>query len=93
MAFTEDFDDFINQDTPGFVSISILGNPPVSALFDKNYQTTFDVEGSRPVLHISETNLGVATRNTPLVIKGGDYKVSSVELDGTGMALVILEEV
>lgn len=93
MAFTEDFNDFINPDSPGYVEVSILGNLPVGALFDKNYQTNFDVEGTRPVLHISESNLGAATRNTALLINGDSYRVGSVEPDGTGIVLVVLEEV
>jgi hypothetical protein len=92
MPFTEDFSDFINQDTPGYVELSLLGNDDVPAIFDKNYQGSFDMNGSEPVLHIAESNLGAAEQGTPLVIVGDNYKIANIEPDGSGIALVRLKK-
>jgi hypothetical protein len=93
MAFTENFADFINSDTPGYVEITLLGVPGVPVLFDKNYQGSFDMNGSEPVVHISQSNLGVAVQGDPLVINSINYKIANIEPDGSGIALVRLKEV
>jgi hypothetical protein len=88
VAFTENFSDFINPDTPGYVEITLLGVPGVPAVFDKNFQGSFDVNGSEPVLHIADSDLASAEQGGAIVINSVNYKIANIEPDGSGISLV-----
>jgi hypothetical protein len=89
VAFTENFSDFINPDTPGYVVASILGNS-VEAVFDRAFQQSFEMNGSNPVLYVAESDLGAAEQGSAVVISSVNYTIANIEPDGSGLATLQL---
>jgi hypothetical protein len=91
MPFTENFTDFINPDTPGYVVATILGET-VPGVFDKTHQLSFDMNGTEPVLYVEEENISAAEQETLVVIGGVNYTIGNIEPDGSGLATLRLVE-
>lgn len=89
MAFTENFSNFINPDTPGYVLAVILGNE-IEAIFDKNYQASFEMNGNNPVMYVADSDLGAAEQGTSVVINSANYTIANIEPDGSGISIVQL---
>jgi hypothetical protein len=91
MAFTENFSNFINPATPGYVLAAILGND-VGAIFDKNYQQSFEMNGSNTVIFLASSDLGAAEQGTAVVIDSVNYTIANIEPDGSGISTVQLQK-
>lgn len=92
MPFAETLTDFINADTPGYVSATI-NYMPVDAVFDEHYAVAFDVsEGTRPVLQCIAAAVYGDMKGAPAEVNGVEYTVVEVQPDGTGMVLLVLEK-
>ncbi|MFA6121917.1 MAG: hypothetical protein WCT35_04890 [Sideroxydans sp.] len=92
MAFVETLSDFINDDTPGYVSATVGGVPGIGGLFDDNYTDPLGFSGSFPALTCTSADVSTAGQGTAVVVNGVSYTVAAIKLDGTGMTLLQLAE-
>lgn len=95
MPFTENLLDFINDDTPGYVSADIAGVGVVGGILMNEYEEFGGVvAGSNPVLLCISFEVSVVTNGSTLVVNGVNYAVSGVpQPDGTGVTRLELREV
>lgn len=97
MPFAENLADFINDDTPGYVKVTIGGaviGLEVGAIFQEAYASALDFSaGTRPVLHCSSADAHSAVEGTVVVVESVRYTVAEVQPDGYGMVLLVLEKV
>ena len=94
MPFTEDLSDFINDDTPGYVSADIVGIGEVGGIFGDDY-SEFNgmVAGSKPTLLCISSEITTVVNGTTLIINGVNYTVAGApQPDGTGMTLLLLSQ-
>lgn len=97
MAFTEDFDDFIDTDDFG-VSATYTpdGGSPVSidGIFDKEFlaidEGVVTLSSSNPMFLTKTTNVSSAAPDDTLLVDSVTYKIVEVRPDGTGMTMLIL---
>jgi len=94
MAFTEDLTDFINDDTPGYVSADIAGIGVVGGiLIDEYGEFGSVVAGNKPVLLCISAEVSAAENGTALVINSVNYTISGApQPDGTGVTRFELSE-
>lgn len=91
MAFTEDLDDFINADTPGYV-LATIGGVSVGGLFDDAYLDPLGMSGSQSSLLCASADVSTAVQGTAVVVNGINYTVGSIQPDGSGMTRLLLQE-
>ncbi len=92
MPFTESMADFINPDTPGYV-LATIGNASVDALFDDAYADQLNFASSAPALTVASTDVSSVAQDVAVVVNSVNYTVASIKPDGTGMTLLMLQEV
>lgn len=86
MAFVEDFDVFINDDTPGYKTLDI-DHVSVNGVFDDEFQESSFTESSDPVFFVKTLDItdmqqgSIAEDET-----GKQWEVIGIQKDGTGMA-------
>lgn len=85
MAFTEDPDDFINEDTPGYKVLAVDG-VSVGGIFDDYFVEDSFVETSDPTFTAKTSLISSVVHNSTVVdsAAGNNYRVSGVASDGTG---------
>ena len=86
MPFEEDLSDFINDDTPGYASVTIDVDT-VGGLFDNGYgEFGGVVGGSNPSLLCISSEVSAVVNGTALTVNGAGYIVSGLpQPDGTSM--------
>ena len=89
MAFTEDFDVFLDED--GFAVSAVLGASTVSVIFDRVWIETQGAGATQPVCQGKTSDLGAATHGTAITIGGTAYNVIDNQPDGTGMTTLVLQ--
>ena len=97
MAFTEDLTPFFNEDDFG---VSVLWHPEtggeytVTGIFDGPHTIqnpeTLEAESSTPQLWLPAYEVDGIKNDDSFEINGVDYKVLSVEPDGTGVLVIQL---
>jgi hypothetical protein len=92
MAFTEDLDDFINEDTPGY-KVLLINYENVAGIFDQDYVESGFVETSDPVFITKTSNIPDIEQDLPVVdeVTDKEYTVVGVEPDGTGLTKLELK--
>lgn len=71
----------------------VTGSASFTAIFDNQFVEYENITGSRPVLTAPYTYpVNSLTEGDALTVDSTSYEVVRVESDGTGWALVILEE-
>lgn len=95
MAFTEDFADFINSDTPGY-QVATVGGNSLAGIFVDEYAKAqagmAGMSGSEQVFYTTDagiTSAGVTIGST-VTIASTAYVVSERQPDGTGMSNLVL---
>lgn len=69
-----------------------LDGASVRGIFDREYAQAFDgVSTTAPMFTLATTAAATATSASVLVVAGTSYRVRSVQPDGTGITLLILE--
>jgi len=94
MPFTEDLSDFINDDTPGYVSADIVGIGEVGGIFSDDYgELNGMIAGSNPALLCISSEIAVVVNGTALSIDGVGYTVAGApQPDGTGLTRLHLSQ-
>jgi hypothetical protein len=89
-AIVEDLTQFF----PDFGVSATVGGVALTGIFDNAFLETLGITaGSSPSLLIVSSAAPSATHGTSVVVGGASYTVTAVEPDGTGMALLRLQEV
>ena len=91
MAFAENLDDFFDV-TDGHAITVTIGGASVSAIWDNESGDELLAAGSRPSLIVKSADVSSTARNTVVVVDGVNYRVASVDPDGTGLSRVPLEK-
>jgi hypothetical protein len=95
MPFTENFSDFINQDTPGYVEATILGES-VPGIFDNDSSPVSigfsDMQARSPRLACASDDVENVVDETPVLIGAVTYRVAALEPDGTGITVLELKK-
>jgi hypothetical protein len=87
MPFSENLDEFINADTPGYVLATVAGLP-VPALFDNAYLEEMNVVSRNPFIHVKESDVLTTPVGASVVIGSTNYKTAApYEADGHGFAI------
>lgn len=69
-----------------------LDGGAVRGIFDRDYAQAFDgIASTSPVFTAPSTAVSAATTASLLVVAGNTYRVRSVQPDGTGVTLLLLE--
>jgi len=99
MAFTEDLDSFLNTDD---FAIAATYTPAggtaktVHGIFDNGFEGmgdgTVEVEATIPTFLVKAADVPSAAQGDALKVVSTDFLVKSVQPDGTGLTLLILEE-
>ncbi len=91
MPFEEDLSVFINDDTPGYASVTI-GVDTIGGLFDNGYgEFGGVVGGSNPSLLCISSEASAVVNGSALTVNGVNYIVSGApQPDGTGMTRIEL---
>lgn len=91
MAFTESIADFINADTPGYVSATI-GGVARDVLFDRGFELAeVGIEGVDAIVHAITADVSSVVHGTLVVINAVNYRVCGIEPDGHGVTVLRLE--
>jgi hypothetical protein len=95
MAFTENLSDFINPDTPGYVVATVDGQA-VPGIFVNEYAGAnlglAGFESPSPQLHVEAADIAGVEQDDAVVIAAVNYKVASIEPDGTGITVLQLKK-
>jgi hypothetical protein len=92
LSFSENLDEFINADTPGYV-LAIINGTPVHALFDNAYLEDYNVASRNPFIHVKEADVLSTPVGATVLIGAINYKtVAPFEADGHGIAVFQLEK-
>lgn len=85
------------SDRAAFVAdfgVSVTGSATFTAIFDHQYLDSLDIVGEKPVLTAAYVSpVTTLSYGDAITVEGTNYTVIRVEHDGTGWALIILEEV
>lgn len=91
MPFTEPLTDFINADTPGYVSATI-GGVAKDALFDNAFTLAgLGIEGVDALLHVRTADVASSAHGTAVIVNAVNYRVCGIEPDGFGVTVLRLE--
>jgi hypothetical protein len=90
MAFGEDLDVFF--DPTEFADDVTFKGGAIAGIFDDAYFEGQGIQGSQPVFTCRSLDVSSARRGDILIRSGVEYKVTSVEPDGTGVTLLKLEK-
>lgn len=95
MAFTEDFSDFINPDTPGYVVAQINGGDVEGIFVNESVPASLGMagfSGSVPEFTCVEADVAGIDDLEQIVIGAITYRVAEVNPDGTGMVVLGLKK-
>lgn len=70
-----------------------LAGTTVAAVFIHGFAESFDVDGEVPTLLVQSSDASGTVRGTAAIVNGVSYTVQGIEPDGTGMTMLLLEEV
>jgi hypothetical protein len=89
--YAEDLDTFLNG--ADFAETAMAGATPIVGIFDNGHAASFDIAGSTPTFTCKSSDATSLNPGTStLTIRSSSYLVVGVEDDGTGIALVRLQE-
>lgn len=88
MAFTEDLDAFFAD----FGVSATVGGVACVGLFDNAFASVLGfAAGTSPVLIVQAADVPAVAQDQAVVVAGGNYTVTDVEPDGTGLVLLKLD--
>lgn len=71
---------------------AVLDGTPIDGIFDRDYVQVFDgIASSGPMFTAPSASVSAATTISLLTVAGNTYRVRSVQPDGTGVSLLLLE--
>mgnify|MGYP001403029669 CR=1 FL=1 len=85
--FTENLAPFFSD----FASAATLDGASVSGIFDNQYIDTLGIASRQPMFTLPTADAAAATTSSVLVVEGVTYRVRSIEPDGTGVTMLMLE--
>ena len=89
MPFTEDLTPFFR--VAEFASSATLDGVSVTGIFDNQYIDTLGVASRQPMFTLPTADAAAATQASVLIVEGVTYRVRSIEPDGTGVTVLMLE--
>lgn len=90
--FDEDLDEFL--DSTEFAQSGLFGTTSVRGIYTAQNADVFDVDGVRPTFLVKDSDiasLSVKNGSVLNLLTAGLFYVRSIQPDGTGMSLLILE--
>lgn len=87
--FTEDFDEFLDQD--GFGIACKYKGRDLSGIFEKEYIETQLTQGYAPMLTVMDDDIEDIAQGDSITVSGTVYTVREYMADGTGLTKLILE--
>ncbi|WP_294346762.1 hypothetical protein [Prosthecochloris sp.] len=99
MAFNEDIGLFFDTDY-GFAVLATFKGETISAIVEDDYYAVpgeeVDISSSQPVAHCRTEDVAAAVQGDALTIEdgehAGEYVITNVRPDGTGVTVLSLEE-
>lgn len=89
MPMTEDFTVFFNVEEHG--TTASYDGTDIVGVFDREYADVLGMEASAPTFTCAASDVPGVAHNDTLTIDGDVYTVRSVQPDGTGVVVLILE--
>jgi hypothetical protein len=89
MALTENMAEFFNSDEFA-VSALYNGSTTVNVIYDHAYIDTYGTASTNPLITANAADFSSATIGQTLVIESINYKIQSIEPDGTGIVRIEL---
>lgn len=89
MPFAEALSPFFN--VAEFASLATLDGAAVQGIFDNAYTEAFGMASRAPMFTLPTASAASATQASVLVVDGTTYRVTSVQPDGTGVTVLMLE--
>lgn len=86
-----DLDVFI--DTEEFAVIATVDGLPVNGIYDRPYVDTEEVSGYQPSLTCKTIDVSTVAEDDTVIIDGVNFRISSIEPDGTGITKLKLEKI
>jgi len=86
----DDLDAFFDVDE--FAVEATVAGASVYGLFDRPHAETIEVSGYSPALYCKTSDVNAVVEGTEVTVDGTDYTVVGIELDGTGVTKLILQE-
>lgn len=74
-----------------FGEVVTVDGANVTAIIDREYIESLDVQGYRPVLYVRTVDITGADEGDAVVAGGVNYTVAVIQNDGTGMSQIVLE--
>lgn len=87
--FAEDLSPFFK--VAEFASSATLDGAPVTGIFDNAYAESLGMATRIPMFTLPTASAVSATQASVLVVGGVNYRVTSVQPDGTGVTVLMLE--
>ena len=73
-------------------AVGVLDGVSVAGIFESEYMQAFDgMAGSATTYRLASTSAASATTASVLVVGAASYRVRSVQPDGTGITVLLLE--
>jgi len=89
MAFSEDFNEFL--DLEDFGVEAIISGASVVGIFEETFIEVLGFEGLHPVFTCAQADVSRVAHGDEIVIQTAPYRVHGIQKDGTGMVTLILE--
>ena len=73
-------------------AVALLDGVEVTGLFDREYMQAFDgISSTTPAMEVPSTAVVSTTTTSMLVVYGNTYRVRSIQPNGKGASLLLLE--
>jgi len=89
MAFSENWRDFINPDTPGY-TVAQISNEDVEIIFDNGYDEEFNTACRNPVATVADVCIVGLEAENHISINSLNYEITNIRPDGTGFSVLDL---
>ena len=90
MAFAEDFSEFL--DTDDFAINATISGSSVSGILDEAFIEVAGIEGVHPTFACANADVQGVGHGASVVIGSTTYHVIGIQVDGTGMVELVLED-
>ena len=87
MAFSFPDSELLNE----FGETVTLNGQSKIGMFDGGYQSAFEVDTGQPTLLVLDSDLAGISAGMLAVVQGANYRIVSIQPDGTGSSTLILE--
>ena len=76
-----------------FGETATVGRDDVTAIFDEDYVEVLDIAGTRPLLYCRTSDVSTVSVGDNAEAGGAFYTIVGIQPDGTGLTMLVLEEI